>query len=82
MTQQESIVPRAIVGVTETCERIAGFYGDEALRKAEEYVGTLPDAAKGIYYIDYPCDGGCDPYGALEPRTDIPEGERKARVTE
>lgn len=23
-----------------------------------------------------------DPFGALQPRTDVPEGERKARVTE
>lgn len=46
----------AIVGITETTERLKAFDGPNALKKAEDYVSTLPDAATGRYYIDYPCD--------------------------
>lgn len=49
-------IPRAIVGITENGERLAGFYGDNALVTAEKYVGTLDHADDGRYYIDYPCD--------------------------
>lgn len=49
-------IPRAIVGITENGERLAGFYGDNALVTAEKYVGTLDHADDGRYYIDYPCN--------------------------
>jgi hypothetical protein len=41
-----------VVGVTETCKRLAVFCN---LKRAEAYVGTLPNAERGIYYIDGPC---------------------------
>lgn len=43
-----------IVGVTETCKRLA-VVGSEA--QASEYIGTLPAAERGIYYIDGPMNG-------------------------
>jgi hypothetical protein len=38
-----------IVGITETCERLAVCLTPDA---ASEYIGSLPHAEKGIYYID------------------------------
>lgn len=44
----------ATVGVTATSRRLRTF---GTLADAERYVGTLPNAEDGIYYIDYPCPG-------------------------
>lgn len=41
-----------IVGITKTCERLAVCISE---RQASEYIGTLPNAPDGIYYIDGPC---------------------------
>lgn len=42
----------AIVGITATCERLASFTGADAEQQAAEYIGTLPNAEDGIYYLD------------------------------
>lgn len=41
-----------VVGVTEECKRLAICATQE---QAEQYVGTLPNAEDGRYYIDGPC---------------------------
>ena len=43
-----------IVGVTETCKRLA-VVGSQA--QAENYISTLPACETGIYYIDGPMGG-------------------------
>jgi hypothetical protein len=41
-----------VVGVTEECRRLAICQSQE---QAEQYVGALPEAEDGRYYIDGPC---------------------------
>lgn len=41
-----------IIGITESCRRLAVASTPE---RAAEYIGKLPNALDGIYYIDGPC---------------------------
>lgn len=43
-----------VVGITGTAERLAFCVSAE---QASEYIGTLPNAESGMYYIDGPCLG-------------------------
>lgn len=47
--------PTAIVGKMDTGTLIAEFYGEDALKNAEKFVGMLPEAWAGLYYVDWPC---------------------------
>jgi hypothetical protein len=52
--EEESDTPFWVVGVTETCTRLAIASSHD---QASEYIATLPDYEDGRYYIDGPVYG-------------------------
>lgn len=42
-----------VVGITDTCERLAFFSSEE---EAAEFIGTLIDHEDGRYFLDGPCE--------------------------
>jgi hypothetical protein len=50
------------VGITETCD-ILGIFA--TARQASEFISTLPDHERGIYYLDAPCNKIIFPKGRL-----------------
>lgn len=55
-----------IVGVTQTCKRLAVCATE---KQASEYIGSLPRAEEGIYYLD-PVDAQCAPVVLAEVEID------------
>ena len=42
----------AYVGITNTCEVLAKFYGPESETNAAKFINLLPNHLDGIYYLD------------------------------
>lgn len=58
-----------VVGITDTCERLA-FFNDE--HAASEFIGTLVEHEDGRYFLDGPCENVILEGAARLKREDAP----------